>query len=78
MTDTARRYPIPARTDDVRFTFGLILDVADVLARHGYRPLTAGDDFAALHQALFRFLYATTPTTSATDPAGLDPATEEC
>ncbi|MBE1502669.1 hypothetical protein H4696_009769 [Amycolatopsis lexingtonensis] len=69
-----RKYPIPAPEDDSRFTFGLILDVADVLHRHGYPKITSGDDYVALQQAVFRFLYTIPPT----DPAGLDPATEEC
>ena len=80
-----RRYPIPPPEDDDRFTFGLVLEVADVLAGHRYPKLTSGDDFVALQQALFRFLYDTTTPTTATptatsgaDPAGLDPATEEC
>lgn len=82
MTAIARRYPIPARDDDARFTFGLVLDAADVLARHGY-PTPGPDDLAELQQDLFRFLYTTTPTTAPThgaapEPAGLDPATEEC
>ncbi|WP_240742253.1 hypothetical protein [Micromonospora zingiberis] len=32
----SRRYPIPRPADDPRFTFGLALDVAQVLAAHGY------------------------------------------
>lgn len=79
MSATGRRYPIPAPDEDSRFTFGLILEVADVLAAHGYPKITSGDDFVELQQALFRFLYTTTPTTPTTsaDPARLDPATEE-
>lgn len=81
-----RAYPLPAPTDDNRFTFGLILDVADVLHRHGYPKITSGDDFVELQQAVWRFLYADTafrytapavPET-ATDRPGVDPATEEC
>lgn len=79
MTDTDRQYPIPAPDDDGRFTFGLILEVADVLAAHGYPKVTSGDDFVELQQVLFRFLYSSAPTPgAATDPAGLDPASEEC
>src|SRR2546425_5489382 len=39
----APAYPIPrARAgDDPRFSFGLALDVAAVLARHGYPPVAA-------------------------------------
>lgn len=54
--DQARVYPIPRADDDPRFTFGLTLDVADALGRHGY-PIAAGGDFVALQQALFVFLY---------------------
>ena len=78
-----RRYPMPVLENDDRFTFGLVLDVADVLHRHRYPKLTSGDDFVALQQVLFRFLYDTTATTAvdstATDRApGIDPASEEC
>lgn len=53
-----RAYPIrPQPEDDPRFTFGLTKDVADVLAEHGYPPITDGMDFVELQQALFRFLY---------------------
>jgi hypothetical protein len=52
----ARVYPVPRPDDDTRFTFGLTLDVADALARHGY-PIGSGGDFVALQQALFTFLY---------------------
>ncbi len=76
---TARLYPLPAPTDDNRFTFGLVLDVAAVVARHGYPKLESGDDLAELQQALFRFLYTTAAVPqTATDRPGLDPATEEC
>ncbi len=71
-----RTYPLPAPEDDRRFTFGLILDVGKVLHTHGYPKITSGDDYAALHQTLFRFLY-TAPATATTDPDGLDPATKE-
>jgi hypothetical protein len=52
----ARVYPIPTADDDPRFTFGLTLDVAAALARHGY-PIGSGADFVALQEALFGFLY---------------------
>ena len=72
---TARLFPLPPADDDARFTFGLILDVRDVLTQHGYPQMTSGDDLVELQQALFRFLYTTTTTT--TDPAA--PVTgEEC
>jgi hypothetical protein len=51
-------YPI-SRPDstDRRFTVGLALDVAAVLARHGYPPLTTGADLLRLQQALFTLIY---------------------
>jgi hypothetical protein len=55
-----RDYPVPAPVSDSRFTFGLTIDVARVLADHGYPPITAGGDLVALQQALFGFLYAPT------------------
>lgn len=54
----ARVYPVPRPDDDPRFTFGLTLDVADALGRHGF-PIAAGPDFVALQAALFAFLYDT-------------------
>lgn len=58
-------YPIrPLPEDDSRFTFGLALDVADVLEGHGYEPLTAGLDYVDLQQALFGFLYGDRPGTA--------------
>lgn len=58
-----RNYPLPAPPDDdPRFTFGLMVDVADVLAQHGYPKVSAGPDWVELQQALFRFLYAPAPT----------------
>lgn len=59
MASAAQNYPLPLEIDsDARFTFGLVLDVAEVLARHGYPPLSGdGLDHVDLGQALFRFLY---------------------
>ena len=47
--------------DDPRFTFGLTLDAARVLADHGY-PIEAngGKDLVEPQQALFRLLYVDT------------------
>jgi hypothetical protein len=57
-TDTPT-YPIrrPDSGDDKRFTLGLALDIADVLARHGYPPLSTGADLLRLQQALFALIY---------------------
>lgn len=53
-----RAYPIrPKPDDDLRFTYGLLIEVGEVLARHGYPPITSGADLVALRQALYRFLY---------------------
>jgi len=55
----APAYPIP-RPDgdtDVRFTIGLALDIAAVLARHGYPPITTGIDLLRVQQALFTLIY---------------------
>lgn len=54
-------YPLTLNpvVDDDRFTLGLHLDVAAVLAEHGYRPL-GSLDIADLGQALYRFLYVGT------------------
>ncbi|MDM4720865.1 hypothetical protein QTQ03_15165 [Micromonospora sp. WMMA1363] len=62
----SRRYPIPRPADDPRFAFGLVLDVARVLAEHGYPSMAesydgCGADFLALQDALFSLIYADTP-----------------
>jgi hypothetical protein len=52
-------YPIrrPEDGHDHRFTLGLALDIAAVLARHGYPPLSTGADLLRLQQALFALIY---------------------
>ena len=52
-------YPIsrPDAGTDSRFTVGLALDVAAVLARHGYPPVATGADLLHLQQALFTLIY---------------------
>jgi hypothetical protein len=59
MTTTTPCYPLPrpASGDDHRFTLGLGYDTAQVLAAHGYPPITTGADFTRLQQALFTFIY---------------------
>lgn len=54
-----RAYPVaPAQGDeDPRFTHGLLFDVAQVIAAHGYPAITSGPDLVELHLALFRFLH---------------------
>lgn len=61
-----RTYPLPAPTDDRRFTLGLVFDVARVLADHGFPEIASGGDLVGLQQALFNFTYER--------PAGSPPA----
>lgn len=57
--NTTANYPIPRpeHGDDPRFTIGLAIDVAAVLHRWGYPPITTGHDFIRLQQALFTCIY---------------------
>jgi hypothetical protein len=49
-------YPLPAPEHDPLFSYGLLFDIADALARHGLlRP--TGTDWAHLMTALGGFLY---------------------
>jgi hypothetical protein len=57
-----RAYPLPRPADDDRFTYGLLIDLADLLALHGYPRPRSGADLVGLQLALFGFLYD--------DPAG--------
>ncbi|GAA1550486.1 hypothetical protein GCM10009827_083940 [Dactylosporangium maewongense] len=57
-------FPVQRSSDgeDPRFTYGLALDVARVLASHGYPDLTnpavaRGGDLVNLQDALFLFIY---------------------
>jgi hypothetical protein len=59
--DNRRVYPMPAPPYDSRFSFGLLIDTAKVLERHGYTRPTSEHDLVALQDALFKFLYALTP-----------------
>ena len=52
----SRNFPLVQPVDDVRFTFGLIDDIAERLTVAGYPKLT-GHDYMELHLALFTFLY---------------------
>jgi hypothetical protein len=49
--------PRPANNADTRFSLGLASDIATVLTRHGYPPLTAGADLIHPQQALFDLIY---------------------
>lgn len=55
----SRRYPVAQTHTDPRFTFRLVLEVAQVLEQHGYPPLSVHNaaDLVELRQALFAFLY---------------------
>jgi hypothetical protein len=53
--DAARSYPWLAERDD-RFTLALILDVGEVLVRHGY-PAPAGGTLVDLATGLYRALH---------------------
>ncbi|AVT34831.1 hypothetical protein C6361_26750 [Plantactinospora sp. BC1] len=60
-----RRYPVSvsAPAKDTRFTFGLVMDVAEVLAAHGCPVRTAdeydgqGRDLLGLQMALYRLIH---------------------
>lgn len=71
MSKTAA-YPVDAGAEDSRFTLGLVVDVADVLARHGYPPVRDSADLVDLQQSLYRFLYVADRTrASRPEPAKL-------
>jgi hypothetical protein len=53
---TAYNFPLPQDDADKRMTFGLVLEVAEVLKRHGFPDITAMDH-VDLQMAVFRFLY---------------------
>jgi hypothetical protein len=57
MADQERAYPLVPADSDQRFTFGLVHDVAVVLAEHGFPSVVAGGDWVELQQALFGFIY---------------------
>jgi hypothetical protein len=48
-------YPVarPVDGDDARFTYGLAMDVAAVLAHHGNPPVRTGRDLLRVQRALF-------------------------
>jgi hypothetical protein len=57
--DEAQRYPWLAERDD-RFTLALVLDVGEVLTRHGY-PAPVGATLVELTTGLYRSLYQPAP-----------------
>jgi hypothetical protein len=52
-------YPVarPVQGGDARFTYGLALDVAEVLARHGYPPIRDAVDLVRVQGCLFELIY---------------------
>jgi hypothetical protein len=58
--DRERVYPMVRKSNDSRFTFGLMFEVVSVLERHGY-PRPADMDYVDLQHDLFACLYG--PTT---------------
>ncbi|MBN1173012.1 MAG: hypothetical protein JXA67_12620 [Micromonosporaceae bacterium] len=70
-------YPIPRPEsgDDPRFSLGLAMDVAAVLARHGYPPVTASSDLLRLQQTLFTLIYQPKETQW---PSSTPPCTTAC
>ena len=59
-------YPLPRPADtDNRFSLGLALDIAAVLTRHGYPPITAGADLIrCIRPYSGSSISTTTPTTN--------------
>jgi hypothetical protein len=57
--DLEREYPWVAGRDD-RFTLALVLDVGEVLNRHGY-PAPTGTTLVELTTGLYRALHPTLP-----------------
>ncbi len=57
VSTATRVYPLPAPSEDPRFSVGLLAEVATVLELHGYPRPESGGDLVALHLALFTFLY---------------------
>ena len=59
MDDTEHDYPWLGTRDD-RFTLALVLDVGEVLSRHGY-PAPTGATLVELTSGLYRALHPTPP-----------------
>lgn len=74
-TVSKRSYPIrPTPEHDSRFTIGLVIDVADVLQRHGFET-PHGLDIVDLQQALYRLLYVGDGRQEHGNESGKDPGT---
>lgn len=51
-------YPLRRpRSDDQRFTVGLVYHISDVLVAHGYPPIATGGDLLRWQNALFTIIY---------------------
>jgi hypothetical protein len=51
-------YPLRRpRSNDQRFTVGLVYDISDVLVAHGYPPIATGGDLLRWQNALFAIIY---------------------
>jgi hypothetical protein len=63
-----REFPIEMAhgEDDPRFNFGLLVDVAELLERHGY-PKPVAMDVVHLRGVLFDFLYKLPPAVGESD-----------
>jgi hypothetical protein len=57
--DSSEHYPWAGTTDE-RFTLALVLDVGEVLVRHGYRAPT-GTTLVELTAGIYRALHPTPP-----------------
>ena len=55
--DRPNSFPVPTDPNEDRLNVGLIHDVAEVLAAHGYPRPVSGADWVELQQALFRLLH---------------------
>ena len=58
ITTPAPAYPLtPPGGGDPRFTYGLLHDITQVLAAHGYPPVSDPADLVRWQQALFATIY---------------------
>jgi hypothetical protein len=67
-------YPLgqPESGTDPRFTLGVVLSVADVLAKHRFPEIQSGADILNLQQALFQFIYGPADDSGRRDAAFSD------
>lgn len=60
MTPPRPVYPIRLDHGDQRFTAALVTDLAAVLTRHGYPPLTTANDRVHFHNRVYEIIYRET------------------